>query len=64
MTKYRNKANKQRVVCEHQQRYQLNSYRKLKEFSLFLKEYKLGAQTMSIDRWFHSSTTLAEKEDR
>ena len=36
----------------------------LKKFSLFLKEYKLGAQTMSIGRRFHSGTTLAEKEDR
>jgi len=23
-------------------------------FNLFLKEYKLGAQTMSIGRWFHN----------
>jgi len=27
------------------------------------KEYKLGAQTMSIGRRFHNGTTLTEKED-
>ena len=29
-----------------------------------MKEYKLGAQTMSMGRRFRSGTTLAEKEDR
>jgi len=39
-------------------------YRKLKKFSLLLKEYKLGAQAMSIGRRFHNGTTLTEKENR
>ena len=33
-------------------------------FSLFLKEEKLGAQTTSIGRQFHSGTTLIANEDK
>ena len=57
------KQGKRTIVCEHQQRYQLNSFRKLKKFSLFLKEYKLGAQTVFIGRQFHSGTTLVSEPD-
>ena len=34
---------------------------KLKNLSLFLKEYNLGTQTMSIGRRFHNCTSVAEK---
>jgi len=46
------------MACAFTQIYFHNKKKKKK------KEYKLGAQTMSIGRRFHNGTTLTEKEDR